>query len=120
MSVLKFLCLHLILLFYVYALDRPHVLLRSTNPTGSRHPAMLVCSAYDFYPKTITMTWLKNQQEVGSDVISTEEMSNGDWSYQIHSHLEYTPTAGERITCMVEHISLTEPQLHDWGKSLCN
>lgn len=80
---------------------------------------MLVCSAYDFYSKPIRVMWLKNGQEVTSNVTSTEELVNGDWTYQIHSHLEYTPTPGERITCMVEHFSLTEPKLYDWGKWVC-
>ncbi|XP_064883760.1 uncharacterized protein LOC115116045 isoform X2 [Oncorhynchus nerka] len=47
-----------------------------------------------------------------------EELVNGDWTYQIHSHLEYTPTPGERIACMVEHFSLTEPKLYDWDPSM--
>ncbi|XP_034144437.1 H-2 class II histocompatibility antigen, E-S beta chain-like isoform X1 [Esox lucius] len=95
---------------------KPNVRLKSVEHSSNRHSAMLVCSAYDFYPKTIMITWLRNGQKVNSDVTSIEEMSNGDWSYQIHSYLEYTPTAGEIITCMVEHYSLPEPQLHDWGK----
>uniref|UniRef100_A0A3P8ZRE4 Ig-like domain-containing protein n=1 Tax=Esox lucius TaxID=8010 RepID=A0A3P8ZRE4_ESOLU len=97
---------------------KPNVRLKSVEHSSNRHSAMLVCSAYDFYPKTIMITWLRNGQKVNSDVTSIEEMSNGDWSYQIHSYLEYTPTAGEIITCMVEHYSLPEPQLHDWDPSM--
>ncbi len=77
---------------------------------------MLVCSAYNFYPKQIRVTWLRNGQEVTSDVSFTDAMSDGEWYYQIHSYLEHTPTAGEKITCMVEHLSLSEPVLHVWGK----
>ncbi|CAB1334645.1 unnamed protein product, partial [Coregonus sp. 'balchen'] len=96
----------------------PYVRLRSVETFNTRHSSMLVCSAYDFCPKPIRVTWLKNGQEVTSDVTSTEELANGDWTYQIHSHLEYTPTPGEKITCMVEHFSLTEPKLYDWDPSI--
>ncbi|XP_071252423.1 HLA class II histocompatibility antigen, DR beta 4 chain-like [Salvelinus alpinus] len=106
---------------YGYLLDKavePYIRLRSVEPFSTRHLAMLVCSAYDFYPKPIRVTWLRDGQEVTSNVTSTEELVNGDWTYQIHSHLEYTPTPGERITCMVEHFSLTEPKLYDWDPSM--
>lgn len=81
-----------------------------------KHTSMLVCSAYNFYPKQIRVTWLRNGQEVTSAVTSSEAMPDGEWYYQIHSHLEHTPTAGEKITCMVEHLSLSEPVLQVWGK----
>nr|XP_029508586.1 H-2 class II histocompatibility antigen, I-E beta chain-like [Oncorhynchus nerka] len=96
----------------------PHVRLSSVTPPSGRHPAMLMCSAYDFYPKPIRVTWLRDGREVKSDVTSTEELANGDWYYQIHSHLEYTPKSGEKISCMVEHISLTEPMMYHWDPSL--
>ena len=51
-----------------------------------------------------------------TDVTSTEELADGNWLYQVHSHLEFTPTSGEKITCKVEHASLKEPKLYDWGK----
>lgn len=60
--------------------------------------------------------WLQNGQEVTSGVSSSEVMSDGDWYYQIHSYLEHTPTTGEKITCVVEHFTLSEPALHVWGK----
>ncbi|XP_042247604.1 rano class II histocompatibility antigen, A beta chain-like [Thunnus maccoyii] len=79
---------------------------------------MLVCSAYDFYPKQIRLTWLRDGQEVTSAVSFSEVMPDGDFYYQIHSYLEYTPTRGEKITCMVEHFSLSEPMLQVWDPSL--
>ncbi|XP_051262632.1 H-2 class II histocompatibility antigen, E-S beta chain [Dicentrarchus labrax] len=92
----------------------PSVWLRSVEAVDSRHPGMLVCSAYDFYPQQIRLTWLRNGQEETSDVMSTDELPNGNWLYQIHSFLEFTPRPGEKITCMVKHASLMEPKLYDW------
>ncbi|KAK6319145.1 hypothetical protein J4Q44_G00103560 [Coregonus suidteri] len=114
-------CKHNAAIHYSAILDKtaePHVRLSSVTPPSGRHPAMLMCSAYDFYPKPIRVTWLRDGQEVKSDVTSTEELANGDWYYQIHSNLEYTPKSGEKISCMVEHISLTEPMIYHWDPSL--
>ncbi|KAM4598205.1 H-2 class II histocompatibility antigen, A-U alpha chain-like [Polymixia lowei] len=43
-------------------------------------------------------------------------MATGDGYYQAQSFLEYTPTPGEKLTCMVEHPSLSEPMLQVWAK----
>uniref|UniRef100_A0AAQ5Z0Y7 Ig-like domain-containing protein n=1 Tax=Amphiprion ocellaris TaxID=80972 RepID=A0AAQ5Z0Y7_AMPOC len=76
-----------------------------------------VCSAYDFYSKQIRVSWLWNGQEVTSGVSFTEAMPSGDWFYQVHSFLEFTPTRGERIACRVEHLSLSEAMLVVWDTS---
>ncbi|KAF1381165.1 hypothetical protein PFLUV_G00171700 [Perca fluviatilis] len=96
----------------------PYVRLSSTEPSGGKHSAMLVCSVYDFYPKHIRVKWTRDGQEVTSDVTSTDELADGDWYYQIHSHLEYTPRSGEKISCMVEHASLREPLITHWDPSM--
>ncbi|XP_073723479.1 H-2 class II histocompatibility antigen, E-S beta chain-like [Misgurnus anguillicaudatus] len=97
---------------------KPNIKLSSVKESDGEHPAMLMCSAYNFYPQQIKVTWLKNNQPVTSDVTLTDEMPNGDWYYQIHSHLEYTPKSGEKISCMVEHASSTKPMIVDWDPSL--
>uniref|UniRef100_A0A3P9B527 Ig-like domain-containing protein n=1 Tax=Maylandia zebra TaxID=106582 RepID=A0A3P9B527_9CICH len=80
----------------------------------SKHPGLFMCSAYNFYPKQIKLTWLKDGKEATSNVTSTDELPNGNWLYQIHSYIEISSKPGEKISCMVEHASLTEPKVYDW------
>ncbi|XP_072538655.1 H-2 class II histocompatibility antigen, I-E beta chain-like [Salminus brasiliensis] len=96
----------------------PTIKLQSEQQASGDHPAMLMCSAYDFYPPAIDVYWLRDGQKVTTDVISTEEMADGDWYYQMHSHLEYTPKSGEKISCVVEHASSKKPIITDWDPSL--
>ncbi|XP_041649003.1 rano class II histocompatibility antigen, A beta chain-like [Cheilinus undulatus] len=92
----------------------PSVRLRLTEATDSKHPHMFVCSAYGFYPKQISLKWLRNGKEVTSDVTFTEELPDGNWFYQIHSHLELTLTAEEKIACVVDHDSFQQPMIYEW------
>ncbi|XP_036435574.1 rano class II histocompatibility antigen, A beta chain-like [Colossoma macropomum] len=96
---------------------RPRVMLRSLRPASGDQPAVLMCSAYDFYPKPITLTWLRDGEKVTADVVSTEELTDGDWHHQIHSQLEFTPEPAENISCMVERLSFREPALFHWSHS---
>ncbi|XP_051525886.1 H-2 class II histocompatibility antigen, E-S beta chain-like [Myxocyprinus asiaticus] len=97
---------------------KPTVKITSVKQPHGGHQAMLMCSAFRFYPQRITVSWLKDGKPVTSDVTSTEELANGDWYYQIHSHLEYTPKSGEKISCMVDHASFNKPMIVDWDPSL--
>nr|XP_023868530.1 DLA class II histocompatibility antigen, DR-1 beta chain isoform X3 [Salvelinus alpinus] len=116
MYVLNCFSIHLLLLFsFLSEVVEPNVTLRLEGPSSD---SSLVCSVHFFYPKHIRVTWLRNGEEVTSDVTSTDILANGLWSYQIQSYLKYTPTTGERIICMVEHISQTEPKLYHWDPSL--
>ncbi|XP_022077399.2 H-2 class II histocompatibility antigen, A-F beta chain-like isoform X1 [Acanthochromis polyacanthus] len=114
-------CQHNIGIWYSNVLTksvRPYVVLHTTAPPSKCHPAVLVCSVYDFYPKQIKVSWFRDGQEVTSEVTSTNVMEDGDWYYQIHSRLEYTPRSRETISCVVEHASLEAPLKTYWGKHL--
>ncbi|XP_030621771.1 HLA class II histocompatibility antigen, DRB1-3 chain-like [Chanos chanos] len=114
-------CKHNGAVFFSSVLDKtvkPEVRVRSVKKASGTHPTVLMCSAYDFYPKAIKLTWLKDGQPVTSDVTSAEEMADGDWYYQVHSHLEHIPKSGEKISCMVEHASFTKPMTYDLEPSL--
>ncbi|RXN33792.1 rano class II histocompatibility A beta chain-like protein [Labeo rohita] len=97
---------------------KPEVIVRTVRQACGKIPAMLICSAYDFYPKPIKLTWMRDDKEMTADVTSTEELADGDWYYQIHSHLEYFPKPGEKISCVVEHASSNKPMIYDLGPSL--
>ncbi|XP_047655908.1 HLA class II histocompatibility antigen, DR beta 4 chain-like [Tachysurus fulvidraco] len=96
----------------------PQVKVKLVKKSDGSHPAMLMCSAYSFYPPLIKVTWLRNGKEVEGGQTSTEEMADGDWYYQIHSHLEYTPESGEEISCVVEHASFKKPMSYKWDPSM--
>lgn len=82
---------------------------RSGSGGGS---VVLVCSAYNFYPRQIRLSWLRDGVPIPDPpgVILTE-MPGGAWRYQIHSHLEHTLKTGQNISCVVEHVGLQEPRL---------
>ncbi|XP_061087461.1 H-2 class II histocompatibility antigen, E-S beta chain-like [Conger conger] len=99
-------------------IPEPTIKIRSASHSSHKHTSMLVCSAYDFYPRGIKLTWLRDGKEVTHDVTSTEELADGNWFYQIHSHLEYTPKSGETISCRVEHASLPEGKEVKWDPNM--
>ncbi|KAL6118197.1 hla-dqb1 [Pungitius sinensis] len=114
-------CQHNIQIDYDNALTKsaePYVRLHSETPPGGGSSSMLVCSVYDFYPQNIIVRWTRDGRPETTGVTSTDELADGDWYYQTHSHLEYTPRSGEKISCVVEHISLSKPLVTDWDPSM--
>ncbi|XDV34004.1 hypothetical protein PO909_004228 [Leuciscus waleckii] len=93
----------------------PIVTVRSTEKARYGQLTTMVCHAYSFYPQAINMTWLLDGSEVTGDVISTEFMDNGDWSYQMHSHLDLVLHGGVSVSCRVEHSGLEKPLVVQWG-----
>ncbi|XP_066500818.1 rano class II histocompatibility antigen, A beta chain-like [Hoplias malabaricus] len=93
---------------------RPEVTVKSLRSVKGEGLSVLKCSAYGFYPSGITLTWLQDGQEVTQDLVSTQEMANGDWLYQVHSQLDIALKPGQSITCRVEHPSFPRPALFNW------
>ncbi|XP_029593399.1 rano class II histocompatibility antigen, A beta chain-like isoform X1 [Salmo trutta] len=95
----------------------PIVKVRLTKPSRYGEPSMLECSVLGFYPQEVRVSWLRDGLETTTAVTSTDTLANGDWSYQLHSYLEFRPRRGESVSCMVEHPSLDEPLEVVWDTS---
>uniref|UniRef100_A0A671KDB4 Ig-like domain-containing protein n=1 Tax=Sinocyclocheilus anshuiensis TaxID=1608454 RepID=A0A671KDB4_9TELE len=63
--------------------------------------ALLVCSAYDFHPKPINLTWMRDDTKMKAN---------------IHFHLEYFPKPGEKISCVIMSFIL-DPSLEDFDRN---
>ncbi|KAI5624093.1 hypothetical protein C0J50_16387, partial [Silurus asotus] len=100
--------------FLILSPVKPDVVLRSLTSESDLPVAKLMCSLYDYHPKGVNVTWLRDGMVLKEGVSSTEELSDGDWYYQFHTFLEYTPRPGENISCIVKHESLTQPLIHTW------
>ncbi|NXG52088.1 HB2L protein, partial [Psilopogon haemacephalus] len=74
----------------------------------------LVCAVMDFYPPEVEVKWFKNGEEETEQVVSTDVMQNGDWTYQVLVMLETTPQHGDTYMCQVEHASLQHPITQQW------
>uniref|UniRef100_A0A8C1QP71 Ig-like domain-containing protein n=1 Tax=Cyprinus carpio TaxID=7962 RepID=A0A8C1QP71_CYPCA len=69
--------------------------------------AMLVCSAYDFYPKPIKLMWMRD-----------EMMDCVKQALAFHYYQCHTLKPGEKISCVVEHASSHKPMIYHWDPSL--
>ncbi|XP_053182789.1 class II histocompatibility antigen, B-L beta chain-like [Scomber japonicus] len=113
----EILCRYNARLFRRSTLDRkvpPIVKVHQTKPADYGERSMLECRVLGFFPQEVKVRWLRDGEEVTSDVSSTDVMANGDWSFQLHSYLELTLRRGERVTCLVDHSSLMNSLEVDW------
>ncbi|OXB52503.1 hypothetical protein ASZ78_005824 [Callipepla squamata] len=91
------------------------VFARPANPVQ----LLLVCRVTSFYPRPITVTWLRDGQEVPpSPALSTGTvLPNADLTYQLRSTLLVSPQDGHSYACRVQHCSLGDRSLLVlWGR----
>ncbi|XP_075594409.1 HLA class II histocompatibility antigen, DM beta chain-like [Balearica regulorum gibbericeps] len=82
-------------------------------------PVFLTCHVWVFYPPEVTVIWLHNGDIVGpTEQPPVSAIPNGDWTYQTQVTLMVAPVAGDTFTCSVQHASLDQPLLEDWGPGL--
>ncbi|NXR04440.1 DMB protein, partial [Sagittarius serpentarius] len=97
----------------------PQVRIMSSETGNSWAPVLLTCHVWGFYPPEVTVIWLHNGDIVGpGDQPLTSAIPNGDWTYQTQVTLMVAPMARDTFTCSVQHASLDQPLLKDWGPSL--
>ncbi|NXG07673.1 CD1D protein, partial [Sakesphorus luctuosus] len=88
--------------------------------TPSPHQLLLVCHVTAFYPRPISVAWLRDGQEVppGPELNTTTVLPNADLTYQLRSVLAVAPRDRHSYACRVRHRSLgTRSLLIPWGNS---
>nr|XP_013046821.2 antigen-presenting glycoprotein CD1d-like [Anser cygnoides] len=81
---------------------------------------LLVCRVTGFYPRPISVAWLRDGQEVlpGPALTTSAILPNADLTYQLRSVLAVNPGDGHSYTCRIRHCSLgTRSLLIPWGNS---
>ncbi|KAK1787105.1 hypothetical protein P4O66_017482, partial [Electrophorus voltai] len=67
-------------IYYPRIMDKtvePRVKVMSVKQASGNHPAMLMCSAYNFYPNTIKVSWLRDGKPVTSAPLRSWLMETG-------------------------------------------
>uniref|UniRef100_A0A8C0J684 Ig-like domain-containing protein n=1 Tax=Chelonoidis abingdonii TaxID=106734 RepID=A0A8C0J684_CHEAB len=96
---------------------------RKVRPTArvsdrSSHDGLttLSCKVSGFYPRDITVIWLKNGENRQQETYSEGILPSGDGTYQTWVTMEIDPKIKAHYSCHVEHESLLEPFSVPWGK----
>ncbi|XP_014808067.1 PREDICTED: class I histocompatibility antigen, F10 alpha chain-like, partial [Calidris pugnax] len=74
----------------------------------------LHCRAYGFYPRPITVSWLKDGEVRDHETERGGTVPNSDGTYYTWASIEANPGEKDKYRCRVEHASLPEPQLYAW------
>ncbi|XP_033181515.1 DLA class II histocompatibility antigen, DR-1 beta chain-like [Mastacembelus armatus] len=63
----------------------PIVRVHQTKPADYRELSMFECSILGDFPQAVNVSWLRDGMDVTTDVLYTDILANGDWSFQFHS-----------------------------------
>uniref|UniRef100_A0A452IAG7 Ig-like domain-containing protein n=1 Tax=Gopherus agassizii TaxID=38772 RepID=A0A452IAG7_9SAUR len=92
----------------------PEVTVFPEDPVELGEPNVLICLADKFSPPVLSVTWLKNGQEVMGGVSETDFYPRQDNSFRKFSYLPFLPSQGDFYDCRVEHEGLPEPFTKHW------
>ncbi|GAB0201615.1 class I histocompatibility antigen, F10 alpha chain-like [Grus japonensis] len=96
------------------------VLEKKERPTvrvsGQETPGILTlhCRAYGFYPRPITVSWLKDGEVRDHETERGSIAPNSDGTYYTWASITARPEEKDKYRCRVEHASLPEPGLFAW------
>ncbi|XP_074927554.1 class I histocompatibility antigen, F10 alpha chain-like [Chelonoidis abingdonii] len=74
----------------------------------------LSCKVSGFYPRHITVIWLKNGQNRQQETYSEGILPSGDGTYQTWVTVEIDPKIKAHYSCCLPHESLLEPLSIFW------
>ncbi|KAM9211350.1 class I histocompatibility antigen, F10 alpha chain-like [Leptosomus discolor] len=74
----------------------------------------LYCRAYGFYPRPISVSWLKDGEVRDQETERGSVAPNSDGTYYTWASIEVRPEERDKYRCCVEHASLPEPGVFAW------
>ncbi|XP_044839767.1 HLA class II histocompatibility antigen, DR alpha chain-like [Mauremys mutica] len=92
----------------------PEVTVFPEDPVELGEPNVLICFVDKFFPPALSVTWLKNGQEVTGGVSETDFYPRQDYAFRKFSYLPFLPSQGDFYDCRVEHGGLAEPFTKHW------
>ncbi|XP_065420060.1 HLA class II histocompatibility antigen, DR alpha chain-like isoform X2 [Chrysemys picta bellii] len=92
----------------------PEVTVFPEDPVELGEPNVLICFVDKFFPPVLSVTWLKNGQEVTGGVSETDFYPRQDYAFRKFSYLPFLPSQGDFYDCRVEHGGLPEPFTKHW------
>ncbi|XP_076216974.1 HLA class II histocompatibility antigen, DR alpha chain-like [Aptenodytes patagonicus] len=92
----------------------PEVTVFPEDPVELGDPNVLICYVDKFWPSMISITWLRNGQEVMDGVFETVFYPREDHSFRKFSYLPFIPTRGDYYDCRVKHEGLSGALLKHW------
>ncbi|NXK01097.1 DRA protein, partial [Corythaixoides concolor] len=77
-------------------------------------PNVLICYVDKFWPSVVSISWLRNGQEVTDGVFESVFYPREDDTFRKFSYLPFVPTRGDVYDCRVEHAGLPTALLKHW------
>ncbi|KAL8213539.1 UNVERIFIED_CONTAM: hypothetical protein K2H54_066507 [Gekko kuhli] len=96
----------------------PKVTVYPEKPAELGEPNILICLANEFSPPVISLTWVKNGQEVKDQVEETDFYPSTDNSFRKFSYLTFIPNTEDIYYCRVEHWGLAQPLTKEWNADM--